>query len=114
MIFENVRALKAAGKAIVYTTHYMEEAERLCDRVGIMDKGRLLAQGQRARAAGRARGEARSGGRGRGREIRRIEAPDPLAALNALAARQRVDAFRVERPDLEQVFLHLTGRHLRD
>jgi hypothetical protein len=47
-------------------------------------------------------------------EERRLTVDDPLAALNALAARERVRAFRVERPDLEQVFLHLTGRQLRD
>ena len=45
LVFENVLALRARGRAIVYTTHYMEEAERLCDRVAIVDHGRLLAHG---------------------------------------------------------------------
>ena len=45
LIFDNIRALRAQGRTIVYTTHYMEEAERLCDRVGIIDRGRLLALG---------------------------------------------------------------------
>ena len=44
-IMENVRALAADGMAILYTTHYMEEAERLCDRVGVIDSGRLIAEG---------------------------------------------------------------------
>jgi ABC-2 type transport system ATP-binding protein len=113
LIFENIRALKRAGKAILYTTHYMEEAERLCDRVGIMDRGRLLASGSvpellQAHGASRVLVAEVDG------ETRRIETGDPLAALLALTERERVDTFRVERPDLEQVFLHLTGRHLRD
>ncbi len=44
-IFELLRALNAAGKTLIYTTHYMEEAERLCRRIGIIDHGRLLAEG---------------------------------------------------------------------
>src|SRR5205807_9918239 len=46
-ILESVLELKQQGVAIVYTTHYMEEAERLCDRVGIIDEGRLVAEGTR-------------------------------------------------------------------
>ena len=42
-IFEHVEELKAGGMTILYTTHYMEEAERLCDRVAIVDQGRVLA-----------------------------------------------------------------------
>ena len=113
LIFDNIRALRSQGRTVVYTTHYMEEAERLCDRVAIIDGGRLLAlgtvgeltlaHGLRPVLVVEVAGEER-----------RIPADDPLAALNALAARERVTSFRVERPDLEQVFLHLTGRHLRD
>ena len=39
--------LRAGGMSILYTTHYMEEAERLCDRIGIIDEGRILAEGTR-------------------------------------------------------------------
>jgi len=46
-ILENVEALRGEGAAVLYTTHYMEEAERLCDRVGIIDQGRLIAEGTR-------------------------------------------------------------------
>ena len=42
-IFESIEALRARGPDVIYTTHYMEEAARLCDRVGIIDHGRLLA-----------------------------------------------------------------------
>ena len=44
-IFDNLEALRRSGKALLYTTHYMEEAERLCDRVVIMDHGRQVADG---------------------------------------------------------------------
>jgi ABC-2 type transport system ATP-binding protein len=44
-IFEGLETLKARGKTLVYTTHYMEEAERLCDRIAIIDGGRILAEG---------------------------------------------------------------------
>src|SRR5262249_43847202 len=44
-IFENLEALRRAGKSLVYTPHYMEEAERLCDRVVIIDHGRVMASG---------------------------------------------------------------------
>jgi ABC-2 type transport system ATP-binding protein len=44
-IFQIVRRLREAGTAILYTTHYMEEAEGLCDRLGIMNQGKLVAMG---------------------------------------------------------------------
>ena len=46
-ILESIEALGGEGLSVLYTTHYMEEAERLCDRVGIMDEGRLIAEGTR-------------------------------------------------------------------
>jgi ABC-2 type transport system ATP-binding protein len=44
-ILEFIRGLRASGTAILYTTHYLEEAEMLCQRIGIIDHGRLLAEG---------------------------------------------------------------------
>ena len=70
-IFDNLEALKRSGKTLLYTTHYMEEAERLCDRVLVMDQGRILADA-------------------------------PVKELKAAHG------------NLEQAFLHLTGRALRD
>jgi len=113
LIFENVRQLREAGKTIVYTTHYMEEAERLCDRLGIIDHGTLLALGTVAELLAAHGGRPVLVAEAGGEEIR-VEAEDPLAELNRLAAGRPVSAFRVERASLEQVFLHLTGRQLRD
>jgi len=112
-IFENIEALYADGRTIIYTTHYMEEAERLCDRIAIVDAGRLLDQGALPELLARHGGAATLVVTSNGAE-RRVTTADPLAELNRLAAQGAIDAFQMERPTLEQVFLHLTGRSLRD
>lgn len=112
-IFERIETLRAGGCTIVYTTHYMEEAARLCDRVGIVDHGRLLALDTVDGLVAAHGGEPVLVVRGE-RGEQRIPTRDPLATLTRLAAEARVDDFRVERANLEQVFLRLTGRSLRD
>ncbi|MDX2115036.1 MAG: ABC transporter ATP-binding protein [Planctomycetota bacterium] len=112
-IFELIRALKARGRTILYTTHYMEEAQRLCDRVGIIDHGRLLALDTVENLT------ARFGGRSvltveRSGVAQRTETDEPLQALTSAFAAGGVTGVRIERPDLESVFLALTGRSLRD
>ena len=112
-IFENILALRGQGRTIVYTTHYMEEAERLCDRVGIMDHGKILAVDTVAGLL------AAHGSRPilvveTGADKVRIQTDDPLAELNRRAREGAVRRFQMERADLEQIFLKLTGRHLRD
>ena len=112
-IFENIEALHREGKTVIYTTHYMEEAERLCDRIAIVDAGKLLALGSVKELIAAHGGpptlvvQTSSG-------ERRFQTPDPLAELNRVAAQTTVEAFQMERPTLEQVFLRLTGRSLRD
>ena len=112
-IFENILDLKRQGCTLIYTTHYMEEAARLCDRVAIVDKGRLLALGTvdelLSRYGARPTLVAQTD-----QGEHRVETDDPLAELNRLAAVGTVAAFQLERPTLEQVFLQLTGRSLRD
>jgi len=112
-IFDNILALKREGRTVLYTTHYMEEAERLCDRVGIIDNGQLLALDTVPRLV------AEHGGRSTlvldGEEPEtRIETDDPVGELARLGERARHGRFRLEQPDLETVFLNLTGRRLRD
>ena len=112
-IFENILALKELGRTLIYTTHYMEEAERLCDRVAIIDQGRLLALGPVAELLTTYRAQPLLVAQ-TDRGERRIETADPLGELNRLAAAGTVSSFHMERATLEQVFLHLTGRSLRD
>ena len=112
-IFESIQTLRRRGRTVIYTTHYMEEAARLCDRVGILDHGRLLAVDSVAGLIAAHGGPAELVVE-RAEGTVRVTTPDPLAELNRLAATAPVAEFRVERPSLEQVFLRLTGRHLRD
>lgn len=139
-ILESIQALGSAGLAVLYTTHYMEEAERLCDRVGIIDHGRLVAEGthrelvsrvgQRDRITLSANGSlaefaqecrALAG-------IEQVDVTDSTVHILAMDGRRRlaqvleaagrtgtsVRSVEVEEPDLEAVFLHLTGTALRE
>jgi ABC-2 type transport system ATP-binding protein len=113
-ILDLVRDLASQGRTIVYTTHYMEEAARLCDRVAILDKGRILALGTVHELV-----ESHGGNSvvtvvsGAGAE-ERIETADPLAEISRVLAGGGARGVRIDRPDLESVFLSLTGRSLRD
>lgn len=140
-ILESVESLSGEGMAVLYTTHYMEEAERLCDRIGIIDSGRLQAEGTRDDLIRLTGGvdTIRLGGSGgdlaaAAHELRLIpgverveaerrsatltvkDAPALVAQVVATAADCGVTLADVEisRPDLESVFLHLTGKGLRD
>ena len=112
-IFDSILALKAEGRTIVYTTHYMEEAQRLCDRVGIMDHGKLLALDTVDSLIAARGGKSVVTAQGPDGEVR-IETDDPLAELARLRENGKLAHFRLDGPDLEVVFLNLTGRHLRD
>lgn len=112
-ILDLVRELKTRGTTIVYTTHYMEEAQRLCDRVAIIDQGRLLAFDTVDRLI------AAHGGHSVVTSITssgetRTQTADPVKEIAAILSRGDVQEVRIERPDLESVFLQLTGRSLRD
>ncbi len=139
-IFEIVERLAAEGRAVLYTTHYMEEAQRLCQRTAIIDHGKILAMGTLAELTKRA---------GAKRDLV-IEAenlsPDRVATMaklmgdvphtfdgrkahlsvrqsgfslsQAVHAADSLDihttAIGIVEPNLETVFLELTGRALRD
>jgi ABC-2 type transport system ATP-binding protein len=139
-ILESIAALGEGGMAILYTTHYMEEAERLCDRVGIIDQGEIRAEGTRrelvdligqrdrirlvavgdleagAAAARSVDGVTDAATREDSLEILALEArsllPRLLEAVHAAGV--AVKGVDVVEPDLEAVFLHLTGKALRD
>ncbi|MBS3957581.1 MAG: ABC transporter ATP-binding protein [Clostridiales bacterium] len=139
-ILASVERLGEEGMAVLYTTHYMEEAERLCDRVGIIDHGAIVAEGTRTelvRLVGEhdrvrliATGDLDSAARSlagipavreadvadHGLELIVENAADALPRLlgTLAAAGVAVTSVDVDQPDLEAVFLHLTGRALRD
>jgi len=140
-ILEAVEALSGEGMAVLYTTHYMEEAERLCDRVGIIDQGRIKAEGTRrelvnlvgqkdrvtiAAAGGQLQEAARrlsglegveeAGADDQGITLLVVEAGRLLPVILSELSQNgiSVSGVTIEEPDLEAVFLHLTGKALRD
>jgi len=104
-IFENLEQLRARGKALVYTTHYLEEVERLCDRVVIVDHGKVVAAGTSAELKRQLPPKP----------VRRLEIEGPVdEALVAEFAARGIAVKGETGATLEDVFLHLTGRALRD
>ncbi|MEW5702231.1 MAG: ABC transporter ATP-binding protein [Candidatus Zixiibacteriota bacterium] len=128
LIFDKIALLRRQGRTIVYTTHYMEEAQRLCDRVAIMDHGRILALDTVERLielhGGTSVIEAEldaipdnleSMGASIDGDRLRLETDRPLEELARLTGSgMRLRTLRLDRADLETVFLNLTGRRLRD
>lgn len=113
-IFEKIYELREGGCTIVYTTHYMEEAERLCDRVGIIDRGRLLDLDTVDALTARHGGASLVSAVKEDGEELKIETEDPLTEMKRLLEGGELRSFSVNRPNLEAVFLNLTGRQLRD
>lgn len=138
-ILDLVRSIAAAGAAVVYTTHYLDEAERLCDRIGIIDHGVILAEGtlQELRQAAGAREIIALRGTFRAEsvaaEIERhadyelIKASEDELLLTVQRAGQQVADLlaiaatlgtvrevAIRQPSLENLFIKLTGRELRD
>ncbi len=139
-ILERVRSLGAGGMAVLYTTHYMEEADRVCDRVGILDHGRLIAEGTKrelvARLGEKDRIDLVASGDMEALAAACRSVPDVATAaavdgrVNVVAGDGRrvlpalleaaersgaaVHSVEVVEADLESVFLHLTGTALRE
>lgn len=139
-IFDNLEKLRASGMTILYTTHYMEEAERLCDRIVIVDQGRVIANDtlrglyRLLPASNRLTVELADAVPGALQEgLRRLAGVESVTVgkeqlsvgLRELSVvpgvlsflmEQRLTPLHVqtERPNLEAVFLNLTGRKLRD
>jgi len=139
-ILESVEQLSEAGMAVLYTTHYMEEAERLCDRVAIIDEGKIKAEGTRRELVAMVGEKDKVSIEGTGQFS--ISA-DSIRGLNGVhevfASERQIDVLAddassllpellsvvastgatitgvdVVEPNLEAVFLHLTGKALRD
>ncbi len=139
-ILDLVKFLNREGATVLYTTHYMEEAQELSDRVGVLDHGQLIALGTQAELT-RQVGEsdtihltveqgaadllaalpALAGIRHASQEAERVillveDANAALPPILAAAAQAgtRISAITLQEPNLESLFLHLTGRALRD
>jgi ABC-2 type transport system ATP-binding protein len=127
-IFERVDLLRSEGRTVIYTTHYMEEAQRLCDRVAIMDHGRILDLESVSVLIDRYGGRSVVKAELRNPPVDTSMLPAPLNGLSLrfesarpledvgrlAAAGVAFQSLEVTRPDLETVFLSLTGRSLRD
>lgn len=114
-LFEVVMQLKKAGKTVVYSTHYMEEAERMCDRIAIIDRGRLLALDTVPNLVRDHGGHSIVRYRPAGADTDQVvETAEPLAVLSSALAAGKLQSANIVAPDLEMVFLKLTGRSLRD
>jgi ABC-2 type transport system ATP-binding protein len=138
-LFEVIRQIASEGTTIVYTTHYMEEAERLCDRIAILDEGRIAAVGTQDELLGtigmgeviELRGPAVAGMRSTLEALRGVEKVEfedgalrlfvrtAADALDLIAGPLReaggeLESLEVHRVSLERVFMHLTGKALRD
>jgi ABC-2 type transport system ATP-binding protein len=139
-ILESVEDLSGEGIAVLYTTHYMEEAERLCDRVAIIDEGVIKAEGTRrelvslvgekdrirvtvtgdlvevARVASELPAVHEASPADSGVDVLANDASSVLPELlsRVAATGANVTGVAVSEPNLEAVFLHLTGKALRD
>jgi ABC-2 type transport system ATP-binding protein len=140
-LWDLISRFKTAGRTIILTTHYMEEAEQLCDRVAIMDHGKVIALGtprelivsmgadhvvEFATAGGKgapdlqtlARLDGVSGARSEGGAYL-LQATEPHRAVPALLEELKrlgvaLSELRLHSATLEDVFVSLTGRRLRD
>ncbi len=135
-IFEFLQTLNREGLAVIYSTHYMEEASRLCSRIAIIDHGQLLAMGTLPQLMTRL--PYKESLRIEGSHLTR-DSLAPLLAFGELtadgddhvltlhtdarisevfraveAAQLPMSSFQLTRPNLEDLFLHLTGKSLRD
>jgi len=138
MVWERIRSLRGRGITIVLTTHYMDEADMLCDRVGIIDQGRIIALGTAAELKSRLGREAivvaliRGGMRdevladvrarpfalevhGEGDRVS-VRTRDKKAVAELLLTKYSgaVETIEFHEPTLEDVFISLTGRELRE
>ena len=138
-ILEFIRGLRASGTAILYTTHYLEEAETLCDRIGIIDHGRLLAEGTLNELQERLGGDrlfvleadfkdaVPDTWEKFHRHFRIIQKSERQLVVAAIGKRDpseclkdlldlpvRAENVTLKRPNLNDVFLQLTGRDLRE
>ena len=111
--WETIAGLRELGKTVFLTTHYMDEAQRLADRVTVISAGEIVARGTPEDLGDRENRPARISYREGGREVE-LETTTPVETLNeltgrALAEGRDLEGLEVTRPSLEDVYLELTG-----
>jgi ABC-2 type transport system ATP-binding protein len=111
--WEVVRSLQELGKTVLLTTHYLDEAQALCDRVAIVKEGRIVAEGPPA-SLGASSSRYRVTWRADDGSLETREVEDPTALLHqltsgALARGEPLRDLHVSRPSLEDVYLELTA-----
>lgn len=113
--WDTIRSLKELGKTVLLTTHYLDEAQALADRVAIIKDGRILVEGApRELGAGAGAPPYRVAYRNGDGSIVQLETDDPTSLLHeltgqALARGERLEGLTVTRPTLEDVYLELTA-----
>ncbi len=140
-ILEMIRSLSQRGMTVIYTTHYLEEAEQLCERIGVIDKGRMVALGDKEQLIDQVgdqdrirfhlpeeaqkefmesfegRGNCMGVGIFRGKmEVKTGDGAVMLLEIQSWLSDRGLDLeqLEVERPNLETLYLNLTGRGLRE
>ena len=141
-ILDTVKSLNKNGMAVLYTTHYMEEAEELSDRIGIIDQGKLIAQGTQeeltqmvgefdtiqlrigevanidkyAKKISQLTHIENAFGENGNLTLQARNANEVLSSVIEYlnGAKIKIHSLKIQEPNLEAVFLHLTGRALRD
>lgn len=132
LIWQRLRELRAKGVTILLTTHYMEEAEELCDRLVIMDGGRIIAEGRPGDLIEKhikgdvleiaTKDDVTSYLKEKYGQLHfenveskmHVFSNDPERLLRDLVARFRIESSLIRRATLEDVFLELTGRGLKE
>ena len=109
--WETIRSLRSLGKTILLTTHYLDEAEQLSDRVAVLREGRIVALGRPAELSGDGQ-ETEIRYREDGREVL-VRTTEPTRTLHELTAKALAEGIELEdlevrRPTLEQIYLSLT------
>ena len=112
-IFESLKKLKDEGCTIILTSHYLEEAQKLCDRVAIMDEGKVIAEDTVGKLIATYGGKSvliveTSQGR------TEIETDEPVKEIIRINEQDTILTLQMESPNLEKAFLNITGKHLRD
>jgi ABC-2 type transport system ATP-binding protein len=112
--WETIRSLRDLGKTVLLTTHYLDEAQSLADRVAIIKDGRILAEGAPRDLGADSARRVRVSYRDAGGDVVEIITDDPTTLLHeltgvALARGERLEELEVTRPSLEEVYLELTA-----